>query len=164
MTAEEWQIAASVVAAVVALIALGVAATAAGYTRGQRDASERQADAAEAQVEVMRRQLVVMESQGSGHRAHEVPYVPPWSLSHVRGDMYSLTNGGTEVAFDVQVTPPPHSAMRGTLEQAEVGPRSSMSFMAALTLASPHSMVKVTWSRSPGGPTLEWETILPAKS
>lgn len=147
---------------VVAVLALLVAAAAAAYSRGQRDAANRQATAAEAQVDVMQRQLAVMEKQSTGTPGH-VPYVPPWTLQHHAGDTYMLTNGGTEPEFDVAVELPPHTAAPGTLAWDRVDPRSSTTFMAARTLATPHSDVVVSWAREPGGPKLTWKTALPPR-
>ncbi|KZM34526.1 hypothetical protein [Oerskovia enterophila] len=161
----EW--AAVVVAGVAGLISLGsvaVAIIAVSYSRGQRDATERQAVAAEAQVDFMRRQVELMESSAAaGHPLAAAPDVPPWTLQYARGDMFTLTNGGTRTAFDVRIDVPEDIITAGTYAWPKVDPRASVSFLAAFSMASRSRSVTVRWTDEPAGPELEWTTDIPFK-
>ena len=110
----------------------------------------------------MRRQVELMEMQpvaGAGSR--EVPYVPPWTLQHLKGDTYVLTNGGSDVEYDIHIQVPSHSIVRGALEYPSIGPRASVSFLVGISMSTPNRNVTVSWARKPDGEQLRCEPVLP---
>ncbi len=129
----------NIAALALSLLALPTSAAAVLYTRRQAIAAERA--------------LAIEEQVAARYRA-------PWVLSHLKGDTYALTNDGDEPAVDVEITPPPESAVRGALNHDRIGPGSSESFLIALSSARD---VVVTWRRVAGGEVHEWKTPLPAK-
>ena len=132
----------NIAALAVSLLALIASATAVLYTRRQAIAAER---------------ALALEEQAAAR------YRAPWVLSHVKGDTYALTNDGDEPVVDVEITPPPNSAVRGGLNHDRIGPGSSESFLVAPSMSSPHRDVVITWRRAAGGAVHEWKAPLPAK-
>lgn len=115
-----------------------------------------------AAVVYTRRQAVAAERVLALEEAAAARYRPPWTLTWVKGDTFALTNDGYESVFDVNLTPPPHSAARGALHHDEIDPGSSETFLVAMTQASPHRNLTVVWRRQPDGEAHSWKSPLPA--
>lgn len=119
-------------------------------------------DVSQQQLEVMRSRLEI-ERETSARQPVEPPYVPPWRLSWVKGDTYALTNGGADTEYDVQVTPPEYSAAPLPMRFESIGPMSSVTFLIALTIASPNRNVTVTWRHGDEAEHRSWTGVLPTR-
>ncbi|QAY70002.1 hypothetical protein [Xylanimonas protaetiae] len=133
---------------IISVLALGVAAWALLYSHRQAVAAERSADADE-------RAVALAEAQAER-------YAPPWALQWENGDAYVLTNESDEAAHDVRIDLADLQLLRGELEHAQIGPRSGMKLIVVRTWGTDDTAT-VTWSRTPGGPRLEWSHPFPRK-
>ena len=151
----------SIASAAIALVSFGVAVASAWFSKKQVDAAMEANRISAAALDVSRQQLAL--ERDSGRNAASLPYVPPWRLSWVKGDMYALTNGGSGVEHDVHVSPPAYSAVATEMDFPEIGPMSSVTFMLLLTEASPNRNVKVTWRHAEETDTRSWNGVLPPR-
>ena len=142
----------------------------------QAESLEKQADedaernrVARAALEVSKQQLEVMRSRLAAERENaarqpvEPPYVPPWRLSHVKGVMYALTNGGTDIEHDVRIMLPDGVISDSGMEFTQIGPMSSETFMAALTWSPNDRLVTVTWRHGDEQDRRSWNAPLPPR-
>ncbi|NCT90147.1 hypothetical protein GXB85_04160 [Cellulomonas sp. APG4] len=131
-------------ALIIAGLALLTAALSAVYTK-------RQADAAEEALALARQEAA--------------RYPAPWNLVWVKGDTYGLVNGGDETVYDVTIEFPPHTFTRGDVDSVDrLSAGSTHTFLAAMSSATPHRNVTVSWSRqSDSDERHDWTAPLPAK-
>lgn len=151
----------SIVSAAIALVSFGAAVASAWFSKKQVDAATEANRISAAALEVSRQQLAL--GRESGGNVTSLPYVPPWHLSWVKGDMYALTNGGSDIEYDVHVNPPAYSGIASKMDFPEIGPMSSVTFMLLLTEASPNRNVKVTWHHANETDTRSWNGVLPPR-
>lgn len=97
---------------------------------------------------------------------HQTRYVPPWSIEWVTGNAYRLVNRGFDTEFDVQLTlDGQEGAQFDTLikgAQDAVQPNASLLFYPSFGWDSGRG-ITVTWSRSPGGDSLVWKSMVPPR-
>lgn len=148
----------SLAGAIVAGIALGVSVVAAFFAKRQADAADEANRINRAMLDVARQQLKASSSDES----ERFPYVPPWKVEHVTGDLFALTNGGSSEERDVTIVPPLQSAVGSSLHFDRIEAMSTRTFMIVLTEASPNRNLTVTWNHD--GIPETWQTVLPPRS
>lgn len=151
----------AIVSAAIAFFALGASLAALWFAKRQADAADESNRISLAALDVSKKQLEI-ELKSAGKSANPT-YVPPWRLSWVKGDTYALTNGGTDTEYDVQVTPPEYSAAPLPMRFESIGPMSSVTFLIALTIASPNRNVTVTWRHGDEAEHRSWTGVLPTR-
>lgn len=151
----------AIASAIIAALALGVSLASLWFAKRQADAADEANRIGLAALDVSRQQLET-ELRSSG-KPSEPPYVPPWRISRVRGDSYALTNGGSDTEYDVHVEPPEYSASPLPMDFESIGPMSSVTFLIALTMASPNRNVTVTWRHGDETERRSWTGVLPAR-
>lgn len=119
-------------------------------------------DVSRQQLDIMRSRLEI-ERETASRQPVEPPYVPPWRLSWVRGSMYAITNGGSDVEHDVRIELPDGVIGASDLDFDKIGPMSSETFMAALTWSSSGRQLTVTWRHGSESERRSWSSPLPAR-
>jgi hypothetical protein len=85
-----------------------------------------------------------------------------WTLEHLQGVAFLLTNVGRAPAFDVHIGLHPTVNLVGDdLDHDAIGPSGAVKFFASLSLATKDDTVTVSWTERPGGPTLTWRRPFP---
>jgi hypothetical protein len=101
-------------------------------------AARRSADAVERIAKAAERDAVQAERRSPG------PGVT-WTLEHVQGKAYRLTNVGRAAAYEVVIHLDPAIRTMGELRHEVLEPSGSIKFMAVLTPESRDDTVTVTW-------------------
>lgn len=153
-------------ALVISLVAALFTGLSALIQRGQLDAARRQADIAQAALDFEKRMRAEelrrrppTSPAAPGPDASDAagvpapPVVAPWSLSHVRGDRYHLTNGSPAPTYDVVL----EAAQTVPHHWNRVDPGDPTTFRAPPREPG----VVVRWRWSPGGSLQEWTGRLP---
>jgi hypothetical protein len=91
---------------------------------------------------------------------------PTWTLEHLAGDTYALTNTSSTTAYDVRLTSGDLGAVPArageSLERGALEPGEPLRFMAALTFDVVDDSITVTWADEPDGAERhEWSRPLP---
>ncbi|PYG00183.1 hypothetical protein SAMN05216184_104122 [Georgenia satyanarayanai] len=114
----------------------------------------------------MRRQVELMETKATPGAIAVVDVrnrVAPWSVSHFRGDTYSLINGATQPVYDVVLEAPENSIHRGPYRWDRLDPRASVTFFLAFGFGGSGRQVTIRWKWDPEGAEESWTTAMPAK-
>lgn len=138
-------------ALIISAAAFVLSGWAAWNSHRQAEASKRQADAAEDQLEMMREEQDALDAR-------------PWRLTHFKGDTYRLTNGGSLIAYDVDVAGASKLQWVEAPEEGKLGPGESATFLAVMYAGSGFSRrMTIRWATQPGGELTELTELLPPK-
>lgn len=85
-----------------------------------------------------------------------------WNLAHHSGDTFILTNIGNETARSVRVSAHETMIMRPPDEQ-DLEPGEAQTFLAAMSLATKDSTIRVEWVEGDDGERQTWKYPLPPR-
>lgn len=141
-----------------AAVAIGAAVIATVQARKANDSATRSASAAERSALADEKMAALAEEQAAR-------YVPPWTLAHVMGDTYSVTNDSGATEYAVLVAPEGEIPGRFSTERRDLQPGERIDFMAVRTWSSGSSEIRVSWHRLPDCSDGErsWQNPLPGK-
>lgn len=92
------------------------------------------------------------------------PSVSPWTVSHVRGDRYHLTNGSEHPVHDVTLEVGFATRRPAASERWDrIDPGDPTAFRAPRPASAGDRALVVSWAWSPDGPRQEWVAELPAR-
>jgi len=151
------------IASLIAFLSFGAASASAVFAGLQRADAKKSAERAEnaeaAAVDAQRRAVESVESMA-------FIFGPPWSLSHVSGDAYILTNNSPYTALEVDLA---HDATGGASIDGiqlpgDIGPKSAIKFMFSYSLGTGFQKnLDVSWKRTTDGEVQHWTHPIPPR-